>query len=40
MLMISSPPSKDIDWQTGLKMKALQFIVSKKPISSTETNID
>jgi hypothetical protein len=38
MLLASTPPSKGINWQTGLKRKTLRFIY-KKSISPTETNI-
>jgi hypothetical protein len=38
MLMASTPLSKDIDWQNGLKRKTQQFVVYKKPTLQTETN--
>jgi hypothetical protein len=37
--MASNPPSKDMDWQTGLKKKSQQFIVYKKPNLQTKLNI-
>jgi hypothetical protein len=39
MLMDSISPSKDIVWQTGLKMKMQQSVVSQKQTLWTETNI-
>jgi hypothetical protein len=33
------PPSKDTDWQTGLKRKIQQHVAYRRPISSTETSI-
>jgi transposase len=30
MLMVSTPPSKDIVWQAGLKRKTQRFFVYKK----------
>jgi hypothetical protein len=36
--MASTPPSKDIDWQTELKRKSQQFVVYKKPMLQIETN--
>jgi hypothetical protein len=39
MLMASTLPSKDIDWQTRFKRKAQECVIYKKPTSKTETNI-
>jgi hypothetical protein len=39
MLMASTPPSKDTDWQNGLKRKKQQFVVYKNPTLEIETNI-
>jgi hypothetical protein len=39
MLMASTPPSIDTDWQTGLKRKTQQLVIYKKPTSQTEINI-
>jgi hypothetical protein len=38
MLIDSTPPSKDPDWQTGLKRKTQQSVVYKKPILWQDTN--
>jgi hypothetical protein len=37
--MASTPPSKDTNWQIGLKRKTQQSAVYKKPTLKTETNI-
>jgi hypothetical protein len=37
--MDSITPSKDTDWQAGLKRKTQQSVVYKKPTLWTETNI-
>jgi hypothetical protein len=39
MLMASTPPSKDTNWQTGFKRNTQQPVVYKKPTLETETNI-
>jgi hypothetical protein len=39
MLMDLTPPSKDTDWQTGLKRKIQQSVVYRRPISLAEINI-
>jgi hypothetical protein len=33
-----NPPSKDTNWQTGLKRKIEQSVVYRRPTSSTEIN--
>jgi hypothetical protein len=38
MLIDSSPPSKDNDWQTELKRKTWQSVVYKKHTLLTETS--
>jgi hypothetical protein len=37
--MLSTLPSEDIDWQTGLKSNTQQFVAYEKHISLTKTNI-
>jgi hypothetical protein len=39
MLTDLIPPSKDTDWQTGLKRKNQQFVAYRKPVSSIEISI-
>jgi hypothetical protein len=38
-IIVSTTPSKDINWWAGLKRKAQQAVAYKKPILSTETKI-
>jgi hypothetical protein len=39
MLMIFILPSKDIDWQAGLKSKIQGFVACKKHTPLTKTNM-